>query len=243
MEGTSVCHQVQPPAHSRAISEFRLGFCLTLSSQTLKTSKDRDYAVSSQPVSLLGRPRGEKVVPQMQSKKPLLFQPFQVASHRALLWRAWLHPLDKLPTGTGGLLLGAPRARLKQALSFSRSPWGRLLLIWSNESWAEGDNHCLYWLAVLLVKPKLLGTFADTWHLSLLNFTRSLLAHSSSLSRSLGVGSYPGAFQVVSPVWCHLHAWWLCALLPLPGQVLNDKSINKDGSQYRPLQSSPSREL
>lgn len=62
----------------------------------------------------------------------------------------------------------------------------------------------------------------------MLNFTRSLLVHSSSLSRSLWMVSCPGAYQVVSTVWCHLHTWWVCTLLPPPGHMLNDKSINKD---------------
>lgn len=54
-------------------------------------------------------------------------------------------------------------------------------------------------------------------HLFLLNFMRSVLAHSTSLSRSLWMQLCVSAYWLDFPVWYYLQTWWQCAPLPLPG--------------------------
>lgn len=143
---------------------------------------------------------------------------------------------------------------------------------------AEGDNHCLYRLAMLLFKARLLATSADWASAQCSPNTRAfpsglLPAYLSSACAVLGASSVPGAALGTcscsvsqgpccpfSPTYPGSSGWdpilehielslqfgvictfnEVCVLLPPPGQVLKDKNVLKDRSQYAPLWSSAS---
>lgn len=82
----------------------------------------------------------------------------------------------------------------------------------------------------------LLHLWCRTQHLSLLNFVRFLLAHSSSMSRSFWMAALPTSMLTVPSAWSHLQISWVTNTLSPPLVIFKD--IKQDRSQDRPLQCS-----
>ena len=65
-----------------------------------------------------------------------------------------------------------------------------------------------------------------TWHFLLLNFIKSLLSHSASLSTSFWMAAMPLSIPTgATQVWCHLQTLWPSNLLVPPGWQI--KVVNK----------------
>lgn len=119
-------------------------------------------------------------------------------------------------------------------------PWLMFSSLSTNTSWAFSGNLLPSQADMLPHSPDerkgLLHLWCRTQNLSLLNFVRFLLAHSSSMSRSFWMAALLTSMLTVPSAWSHLQISWVTNTLSPPPVIFKD--IKQDRSQDRPLQCS-----